>query len=137
MTDQIKKIKEELAGFNESSKQAQLALPDRKTAEDFIQALETFAATGASVREVLGDLAFDYSWNKEVREKVALAGFERASSFGGEGQGDNYYVIVKWNSQFWMVPGWYNSDEGGEYHLSDAYEVYPIVNVETDYSAMK
>lgn len=35
-------------------------------------------------------------------------------SFGGEGQGDDYWVVVKLEDRYFRVNGWYSSWEGGE-----------------------
>lgn len=51
-----------------------------------------------------------------------------ADSFGGEGQGDQYWFVFSVDKDgvaesFWKVPGWYQSYNGGEYEFNGVHEV--------------
>jgi hypothetical protein len=57
---------------------------------------------------------------------------------GGEGDGSEHYTVLKVtqndiNDTFWMVPGYYQSYNGGELELDDIYQVEPYEKTVTDY----
>lgn len=59
------------------------------------------------------------------------------SEYGGEGQGDEYWVVVKITGhdgsvRFFKKPGWYQSYSGGELD-GDTYEVRPREKMVTVY----
>lgn len=61
----------------------------------------------------------------KINETYSLSIVE---NFGGEGQGDQYWFVFSVNKSgepesYWKVPGWYQSYNGGEYELSNLYEV--------------
>jgi hypothetical protein len=60
---------------------------------------------------------------------------------GGEGDGSEYYIVLKVtqndiNETFWMVPGYYESYNGGELELDCIYQVEPYQKTVTDYWAI-
>jgi len=75
------------------------------------------------------------AWKESGDEWETVDGVGRVrvtDDFGGEGQGDNYYLVFEimndthpWGNRFYMLPGYYTSFEGGEYD-GDLYEVTPV-----------
>ena len=61
---------------------------------------------------------------------------EYAESYGGEGQGDEYWLVIKVGKQFFRVNGWYSSYEGGELD-GTLEEVMPKQVVRTEYFSKK
>lgn len=63
---------------------------------------------------------------------------EFVDEYGGEGQGDDYWVVFKTTEtgQYWRVDGWYASHHGGELD-GDAYEVFPEEVTVTQYNRKK
>lgn len=62
---------------------------------------------------------------------------ETQDRFGGSGKGDNYWVVLKVTEEneqtYWMVPGWYNSTEGGTLEVEDLYQVEPFEKIVRDW----
>lgn len=56
--------------------------------------------------------------------------------YGGEGQGDEYWVVFKVGDQFFRVDGWYASYDGGELD-GDVYEVEPQEVTVIEYNRKK
>jgi hypothetical protein len=57
---------------------------------------------------------------------------------GSEGDGSEHYTVLKVtqndiNETFWLVPGYYQSYNGGELELCDIYQVEPYEKTVTDY----
>ena len=52
--------------------------------------------------------------------------------FGGEGEGDKYWAVfsvtnTKTNKvEYWKIPGWYASYQGGEYTFSSMFRVEQV-----------
>jgi hypothetical protein len=61
---------------------------------------------------------------------------KKEDSYGGEGQGDEYWVVFRINDQLFRVDGYWQSWEGGEYD-GDLYEVEPYQVMVTRYRAKK
>lgn len=57
---------------------------------------------------------------------------ERVSSFGGEGQGDDLWIVIKIGDQFFKKSGYYNSWDGGAYD-GELFEVEPVQVTRTEY----
>lgn len=83
-----------------------------------------------------------HAWKEIEGEWEMVDGVGRVrvvEDFGGEGQGDNYYLVfeIQWyvqggqiagaygSTSFFKLPGYYTSYEGGEYD-GDLYEVKPV-----------
>lgn len=61
---------------------------------------------------------------------------------GGEGDGSEHYVVLSVtqhgaNQTLWMVPGYYESYNGGELELHSLYQVEPYQKMVTDYRKVK
>lgn len=82
-----------------------------------------------------------FEFIKGEEESVDVPGIgklEWVEDYGGEGQGDDYWVVFKTveTGQFWRVDGWYASHHGGELDGS-VYEVEPKEVTVTQYEAKK
>ncbi len=69
-----------------------------------------------------------------VVEVPDLGTLEHVDSYGGEGQGDEYWVVFKVTStgQLFKVDGYYSSYDGGSLD-GDVYEVTPVQVTVTQY----
>lgn len=57
----------------------------------------------------------DFKWEEINELDVPNFGkVEFEDSFGGEGQGDDYWVVVKLDDRYFRVDGYYSSWDGGE-----------------------
>lgn len=67
--------------------------------------------------------------------------FAFQEDFGGEGQGDDYWVVFSVTkedySEFYKVPGWYASHHGGELEVENTYAVQPVEKVITVWEVVK
>lgn len=66
-------------------------------------------------------------WEDKKKTEVEVPGLGTLTyidSYGGEGQGDDYWVVFKLGKQHFRVDGWYSSYEGGELD-GEPYEVTP------------
>ena len=57
-----------------------------------------------------------------------------AEHFGGEGHGEDYWVVLKLTKEgvedtFWKVPGWYQSYHGSELTWEDTFRVNQVEKV--------
>ena len=56
--------------------------------------------------------------------------FKWEEQFGGEGQGDNYWIVFSVEKEgiqkFYKIPGWYSSNYGSELEVSSTYEVKAV-----------
>lgn len=68
----------------------------------------------------------------QSEEVPGLGTVTTVSEYGGEGDGDQYWVVVKVGDRHIMKPGYYASHDGG-YLDGDAYEVTPVEKVVTVY----
>lgn len=82
---------------------------------------EKYFDDNADVESIWGELKYD--WGSEVK-KLNDAGITLAASYGGEGQGDEYWVVAKYNGQYFRKSGWYASYSGAELD-GDCEEVVP------------
>lgn len=78
-----------------------------------------------------------YEFIKGEEESVEVPGIgklEFVDEYGGEGQGDDYWVVFKTaeTGQLWRADGWYASHHGGEID-GEVYEVEPKEVVQTVY----
>ncbi len=72
--------------------------------------------------------------------KVGDYTFGYEEDFGGEGKGDDYWVVFSVakdgeTTRYYKVPGWYASHHGGELEVDNTYEVTPTtktINVWTE-----
>lgn len=74
----------------------------------------------------------DYS--DEFKEEFKkLGAFELVDSFGGEGQGDDYWSVFHFKDHdvYIQFDGWYRSYNGSKYN--DMFEVKPVEVVVTQY----
>ena len=55
----------------------------------------------------------------------------QVDSYGGEGQGDQYWYVLRWKDEFVKVEGYYNSWDGG--YFDDAYSVIPREITKTEW----
>lgn len=61
-----------------------------------------------------------------------LGKLEYFEDYGGEGQGDDYWVVFKLGDQYFRKDGWYASYDGGELD-GELYEVKPVEVKVTQY----
>jgi hypothetical protein len=72
----------------------------------------------------------DHDWNWDALhagEDIEVPGLGTVVSVeqhGGEGEGDQYWVVVRIGDRYFRKPGWYASHDGG-YLDGDLYEVTP------------
>lgn len=72
-------------------------------------------------------------WGEELEEIEGLGKLEYVDDYGGEGQGDDYWVVFKVGDQFFRKNGWYASYDGGELD-GELYEVFPKEVTRTEYT---
>lgn len=78
-----------------------------------------------------------FKYNEVTSLPTELGVISYVADYGGEGQGDEYWVVVKiaghdGTERFFKKPGWYASHSGGELD-GDAYEVRPRERMVTFY----
>lgn len=73
---------------------------------------------------------------KQEFEVPGLPTIRYIDSYGGEGQGDDYWVVFKCGEQYFRVDGWYASYDGGELD-GELYEVFPRQVTSTFYEKDK
>jgi hypothetical protein len=61
----------------------------------------------------------------------------KVAEYGGEGQGDDLWVVFQVGDQFFKVEGYYSSWDGGRYDDPTPYEVEPVQVTVTEYRAKK
>jgi hypothetical protein len=69
---------------------------------------------------------------EETVEVPGLGKLEYVEDYGGEGSGDDYWVVFKIGDQFFRKDGWYASYDGGELD-GELYEVKPTKVSVTEY----
>lgn len=84
--------------------------------------------------ELDGNVYESIKWGSDI-EVPGLGKLELVEDFGGEGQGDDYWVVFKVGDQFFKKNGWYASYDGGELD-GDLYEVVPVQVSRTEYEAI-
>lgn len=114
-----------LNDINASTKNRIQNMPNRKSEKDFIDEVNKFL-DGEDISELQYLLE-----DKDTKSSLKLE-----CQYGGEGQGDQYYMVIVWNDQFWHIPGWYSSYAGGEYQLDESVEVMPRLVVKTEYHTL-
>jgi len=76
-------------------------------------------------------MAKEFKWGKSYEINGWL--LENVENYGGEGQGDDYWVVVKASKDdqvsYWKFYGWYASHQGGE--LESVVEVKPVEKLVT------
>lgn len=72
----------------------------------------------------------------DLSEIDGLGKIELIDEFGGEGQGDDYWVVFKVGDQLFRKDGWYASYDGGELD-GELYEVEPVEVQRTEYNRKK
>lgn len=82
-----------------------------------------------------GNIYENIKYGEDV-EVEGLPKIELVEEFGGEGQGDDYWVVFKVGDQFFKKNGWYASYDGGELD-GDLHEVFPTEVTRTEYTTKK
>lgn len=72
--------------------------------------------------------------DEEDVEVPSLGKLEYVDSYGGEGSGDEYWVVFKLGEQLFRVDGYYASYDGGELD-GEPYEVTKVPTTGFDYVA--
>lgn len=87
---------------------------------------------------IKGEGHYSHSDGAFAVEVPGIGKVEYVDDYGGEGQGDDYWVVFKTveTGQFWRVDGWYASYDGGELD-GELYEVEPKEVTVTQYEAKK
>lgn len=70
----------------------------------------------------------ELSWDADTNKGVTLSDgskLEVAHRKGGEGQGEEYFIVFKVGDQFFRIDGFYSSYEGVDWYDSELYEVAP------------
>ena len=130
----VKDFQGQMKTINEDSKRFLLSLLDRKTEDDFLDAVKEFS--GQEDEEFCGSIG-DFLENIEYSDdKEAKKAFKIIEAFGGEGEGDSAHLVVEWNKQFWFIPAYYSSYEGKDYQEDDTYEVYPKIIADVSYKKL-
>ncbi len=78
----------------------------------------------------------EYGDKKNTVEVPGLPTLKYVDSYGGEGQGDAYWVVFSVDNQFFRIDGWYASYDGGELD-GELYEVFPEEVTKTVYLRKK
>jgi len=79
----------------------------------------------------------NYGWSSSGKNAIEVPGLgelEYVDEYGGEGKGDDYWVVFKIGEQYFRVDGWYASYDGGELD-GEPYEVSPKEQTITTYEA--
>lgn len=110
------------------------------TVEEVKKAIEEFESSDAyeqtysySEPSMLDDLMNEEEQSFDV---PGLGKVEFVENFGGEGQGDDYWLIFKVGEQYFQQDGYYASHDGG-YLDGDLYEVEPVKVTKTEYKVKK
>lgn len=111
---------------------------NKLTAAEIIEKLQTFEGNNEVYNTKWGDSFLEAygqgDYSKEIVEKE-LGPIEEADSYGGEGQGDTYYVInyFKDHNVYIKTSGWYSSGNGVSFHYGWGSEVFPKQKTVTVY----
>jgi len=68
--------------------------------------------------DIYQDLGEELAWGPARKDGLELPNvglLEFVDSYGGEGQGDQYWMIFKLGDQLFKLDGWYASFDGGYY----------------------
>ena len=99
--------------------------------KDISEAKDYLELSASEKEELLYSLDSSSDANtKKIKDKYD---FSVVKQFGGEGQGDDYYYVVKLQDKYFYIPGWYNSDYGSELSWDDVYECEPFQETITNY----
>lgn len=103
---------------------------NKLTADEIIEKLKSFEGNvevyssrwGDSFLEAYGKNDYD----RDIVEKE-LGKIETVASYGGEGQGDTYYIVnyFKDHDVYIKTNGWYSSGSGVSFHYGWGNEVKP------------
>lgn len=100
----------------------------------------TIAQIEEAVGEHNADTEYEGAYNElhygEDVEVKGLGKLEYVDSFGGEGQGDDYWVVFKLGGKLYRKDGYYASYDGGELD-GELYEVEPVQVSRTEYRSKK
>lgn len=92
------------------------------------------------MREITGYDGVGLLRDEEASFTVDKYVFSPEESFGGEGQGDDYWVVFSVSEEgepkkFYKIPGWYASHHGGELEVSNTFEVKAVQKTITVWEA--
>lgn len=121
MSNITSELEFEVSKINETLKNKQLQVSNRKSKKEFITALESLGEEKDS-----SDFYMDEYELKDTD-------FEFVETLGGEGDGAELIVILKWNNQYWQISGYYSSWDSPDMDVSEAVEVYPAVEAANVY----
>lgn len=88
------------------------------------------------LHELKGEGRYNHSDDPYSKEVPGLGKLEFVDDYGGEGQGDDYWVVFKVGDQYFRQDGWYASHDGG-YLDGELYEVEPVEVTRTEYQVKK
>lgn len=91
----------------------------------------------AAINDQYGDDEIEF-WNDVEYKGVTLDSLfgltaKAVAQHGGEGQGDEYYVVAKIGTQHFMRTAFYSSWEGVYWDEGELFEVEPYEKTVTDY----
>jgi len=99
-------------------------------AEHFDEAWDDF-------NESLSTKAETESQYKYTTPNLASGPAYKVDEFGGEGHGDDLWVVFQVGDQFFKVQGYYSSWDGGRYDDPTPFEVEPVQVTVTKYHRKK
>ena len=99
------------------------------TAKQVEEAVSEFEGSSDYESEVDGDIYGDLHYfasydKKKTLEVPGLPTLKPVEAYGGEGEGDDYWVVFQCGDQYFRKDGWYASYDGG-YLDGELYEVKP------------
>lgn len=90
-----------------------------------------FNASPAEFDEFLDSLGYGYRTNEELKELIGkdyvpfIGLVEVVDSYGGEGQGDEYWKVFRFKDRYFRVNAYYSSWDGVNFDMADIEEVFP------------
>lgn len=111
------------------------------TAKEVEEKIEAYQESGDYDGDYSGGIYCDlkdggyYAEGKSI-EVPGLGTLEYVEDYGGEGQGDDYWVVFKVGNQLFRKDGWYASYDGGELD-GELYEVEAVQVQRTEYHKKK
>ncbi len=77
-----------------------------------------------------------HSSDRETKYHTPWGDFHVVETFGGEGEGDQYWAVIKLGDRYFRKEGWYASHDGG-YLDGDLFEVEPVEKTITVYEVKR
>ena len=93
--------------------------------------------TAEDIEEAISTVE-DFDYYELEHDTVTIPGIgttEPVDRFGGEGMGDERWVVFKLENRLFRISGYYSSWEGTEWY-EDVTEVKPVEVVKTEYEAL-